>query len=72
MDAVYATWRLGVAKPDPAVNRHVADDLGLPPSACAFVDDSPRHVAGAEAAGMVAYLFTGATNLRLFLATLDR
>lgn len=72
VDGVYATWRIGLAKPDPAVYRHVAADLGLPTSACAFVDDSPRHVAGAEAAGMVAHLFTGATDLRAFLEGLDR
>ncbi|MGQ7297116.1 HAD-IA family hydrolase [Quadrisphaera sp. KR29] len=71
VDAVYATWRIGIAKPDPEVYRHVADDLGLPTSACAFVDDSPRHVAGARAAGMVAHLFTGAADLRAFLDTLD-
>nr|WP_255480208.1 HAD-IA family hydrolase [Quadrisphaera sp. RL12-1S] len=71
VDAVYATYRIGVAKPDRAVYEHVAADLGLPTSACAFVDDSPRHVAGAEAAGMVAHLFTGAADLRVFLDTLD-
>lgn len=72
VDGVYATWRIGVAKPDPAVYRHVADDLGLPTSACAFVDDSPRHVEGAAAAGMVAHLFTGAADLRTFLEGIDR
>ncbi|WP_373995728.1 HAD-IA family hydrolase [Streptomyces sp. NP160] len=70
VDGVYATWRIGVAKPDPAVYQHVADDLGLPTSACAFVDDSPKHVEGARAAGMVAHLFTGADDLRVFLASL--
>lgn len=71
VDGVNATWRIGLAKPDPAVYRHVASDLDLPTSACAFVDDSPRHVAGAEAAGMVAHLFTDAADLGAFLTRLD-
>lgn len=71
VDAVYATYRIGVAKPDPAVYEHVAADLGVPTSACAFVDDSPRHVEGARAAGMVAHLFAGAADLRVFLSSLD-
>lgn len=70
VDAVYATWRLGVSKPSPEVYRLVAADLGLDPQQCAFVDDSARHVRGARAAGMRAHLFTGAVGMREFLARL--
>ncbi len=72
VDAVYATWRLGVSKPSPEVYRLVAADLGLDPQQCAFVDDSARHVRGARAAGMRAHLFTGAVGMREFLARLVR
>jgi putative hydrolase of the HAD superfamily len=48
VDATYT----GVLKPDPRAYAMVTDKLGLPASACVFVDDQPRNVAGAQRAGM--------------------
>jgi 2-haloacid dehalogenase len=36
---------------------------GVAPEECLFIDDSPKNVAGAEAAGMAAVLFTDAAAL---------
>ncbi len=38
---------LGCTKPDPRMYRHASDGLGLPPSACLFVDDDPALVEAA-------------------------
>ena len=47
---------LGVWKPDPRTYQAIAEALGLPPTACAFIDDDPQNVAGARAQGMRAFL----------------
>jgi len=43
---------VGTRKPEPEIYAIVLDRIGLPGSACAFVDDVEVNVAGAEAAGM--------------------
>jgi putative hydrolase of the HAD superfamily len=53
VDATYT----GVLKPDPRAYRLCLDALGLPAQDCVFVDDQPRNVDGARAAGMTAVLF---------------
>ena len=51
-DAVVLSGIAGVAKPDAAAYRLVAERLGVPPERCVFVDDLRRNVLGAVAAGM--------------------
>ncbi|HUO98490.1 MAG TPA: HAD family phosphatase [Rhizomicrobium sp.] len=58
------------AKPDPKLYRIAIEAFGLPASALAFVDDSPRNVAAAEAAGIRSLLFTDSTMLRRDLKAL--
>ncbi len=53
IDATYT----GVLKPDPAAYRGACDALQVPPSACVFVDDQPRNIAGADAVGMATVHF---------------
>jgi 2-haloacid dehalogenase len=55
-------------KPDPAIYRRLMDRNGLKASACLFIDDSPKNVAGAEAVGMKAHHFTSPEALRVHLA----
>jgi putative hydrolase of the HAD superfamily len=43
---------LGTRKPDPVVYLAAADALGVPPAACAVVDDLPKNIEGALAVGM--------------------
>ena len=47
----------GILKPDARAYAAVTDGLGLAASQCVFVDDQPRNVAGAVAAGMDALQF---------------
>lgn len=58
-DAVVVSCEAGVRKPDPRSYTVTADALGVPPSACAFVDDSAANVAGAVALGMTGLHHTG-------------
>jgi 2-haloacid dehalogenase len=51
-------------KPDPALYYRALDRFGLKPADALFVDDRAINVAGAEAVGMRAHLFTGADELR--------
>lgn len=50
-------------KPDRAIYEHHASTFELTPAATLFIDDSPKNVEGAKAAGWQAVLFTGADPL---------
>lgn len=69
IDATYT----GVLKPEARAYADCARQLGLPPSRCVMVDDQPRNVAGAVAAGMRAIQFdvrAPAASFEQALATL--
>jgi epoxide hydrolase-like predicted phosphatase len=51
-DAVVISGEVQMRKPDPEIYLHAAELLGLPPSACVFVDDLDRNVEVAESLGM--------------------
>ena len=51
-DAVFHSWQIGHAKPEPAFFHHVVDALGIRPDQAVFVDDVPANVAGARAVGL--------------------
>ena len=55
---------LGLAKPDPAIFRHVIQVAAVPPARCFFVDDTERHVQAARAEGMDSVVFDGVASLR--------
>lgn len=57
----------GTAKPDPRIWDVLVARIGRSATGVPFVDDSPRNVESARAAGMDAVLFTGADDLRAFL-----
>lgn len=61
---------LKLIKPDVAIYRHHAQTFGLDPAASLFIDDSPKNVEGAKAAGWQSVLFTDAPTLRRDLAGL--
>ncbi|MEQ7126896.1 HAD-IA family hydrolase [Actinopolymorpha sp. B11F2] len=70
VDAVVNTSRIGVAKPAAEVYRHAAGLVDADVSRCVFVDDTPGHVDGARAAGMVGIHFEGVDALRTVLSPL--
>jgi 2-haloacid dehalogenase len=61
---VTVSGEIGLIKPDVAIYERHARDFGLEPSASVFIDDSPKNVEGARAAGWQAVLFEGAGKLR--------
>ncbi|MEU4847992.1 HAD family hydrolase [Streptomyces gilvosporeus] len=54
-DRIYSAYEVGVWKPDPGLFLHAAADLGVPPEACAVVEDSPVGVRAGVAAGMTVF-----------------
>jgi 2-haloacid dehalogenase len=61
---IVVSGELGMMKPDARIFRHLTQTHGLDPAACLFIDDSPKNVAGARAAGLRALHFTGPDALR--------
>jgi len=61
----------GLAKPDPAIYRLVAQRMGLNPAECLMVDDKAENVAGARDAGLRAHLFRNVEGLREELGLLS-
>jgi putative hydrolase of the HAD superfamily len=51
-DGVVISCEVGMRKPEPAIFRHAAELIGLPPAACLFVDDVEANISAAEACGM--------------------
>lgn len=49
---IYASWEIGLRKPDVESDLRVADDMGFAPANILFVDDSLENVLGARAAGL--------------------
>ena len=59
-DAMVVSWEVGCLKPDPAIYQLTLAKLVVRAEEALFVDDRPPNVAGAQAVGMQAMLFSGA------------
>lgn len=57
-DAVVLSHHVGLTKPDTRMYEGIAEELGVRPADCVFVDDQERHLAGARTAGMQTILYT--------------
>lgn len=66
VDATYTK----ILKPDLRAYQSVAEALGLPTSACVFVDDQKRNIDGAIAAGMQPVHFDVASPVRSYAEAL--
>jgi putative hydrolase of the HAD superfamily len=55
-DVVVISGEVGLRKPDPAIFTLTTDRLGVPATACVFVDDHPGHLTAAAEAGMTTVL----------------
>ncbi|MFI6595129.1 HAD family hydrolase [Nonomuraea sp. NPDC050536] len=62
-DAVVSSARVGVAKPDPRIYEIAAEQAGVPPERCLFVDDRLENVEGARALGMIGVHYTCVADL---------
>lgn len=56
-DVIADATHTGILKPDPRAYDDCLAALGLAARECVFVDDQPRNIAGARAAGLVAVHF---------------
>lgn len=67
---IVVSGETGLLKPDAAIYHRLASDFGVDLESCVFIDDVDRNVAGAEAVGMHALLFTGPDQLAKDLVAL--
>jgi 2-haloacid dehalogenase len=64
---IVVSGELGMMKPDARIFRHLTETHALDARDCLFIDDSPKNVAGAQAAGLQALHFTAPDALRASL-----
>ncbi len=57
VERLFISGELGLIKPDEAIYRVVTEELGVEPSAVAFIDDRPANVAGAAGFGWQSHLW---------------
>ena len=60
---IAVSGELKLAKPDPAIYRHLLGVIGAPAQTCVFVDDADKNVAGAKSVGMQALRFESPEKL---------
>jgi epoxide hydrolase-like predicted phosphatase len=58
------SYLLKIVKPDPKIYEKCAEDLGVLPHECLFIDDGPKNVSGAQDAGMNAILYQNFEQLK--------
>jgi HAD superfamily hydrolase (TIGR01509 family) len=64
-DAVFASNKIGLSKPDPEFYRHILRNEGVNPENAFFVDDTKEHVLSAERIGINTTLFADSKSLGL-------
>ncbi len=62
-DHVYSSELVKNGKPAPDIFLLAAEKLGIAPEHCLVIEDSAHGVAGAKAAGMGVYAFTGGSHM---------
>ena len=67
---IIMSHHVGMTKPDVHMYKVAAGRLGVEVEECIFIDDQERYVAGAQAAGMRALLYTDVAALKKELANL--
>jgi HAD superfamily hydrolase (TIGR01549 family) len=63
-DAVYASNKIGISKPDPAFYRYILRSEGTKPEHAFFVDDTEVNVLSARNMGITSMIFTDLETLR--------
>jgi putative hydrolase of the HAD superfamily len=63
-DVVVWSYRLGIAKPEPAIYLHTLAKLGVQPEETLFIDDKLENIEAARALSMVAIQFSTVERLR--------
>lgn len=63
-DVISLSFKKGFIKPQAQAFETIAEELGVAPADCVLVDDQQRNVDGAADAGMTAFLYHDAAQLR--------
>jgi putative hydrolase of the HAD superfamily len=73
-DVLVWSYELRMAKPDPAIYRHVLKELGTLPEETLFLDDKLVNIEAAQSLGIKAIQFSNVERLRIDLVAqgLDR
>jgi epoxide hydrolase-like predicted phosphatase len=61
-DVIVLSGAIGIRTPDPRIYRHAADQLGVAPTRCIFVDDLGGNLKPAKALGMATIRHTDASS----------
>jgi putative hydrolase of the HAD superfamily len=69
-DVLVWSFQLKMAKPEPAIYRHVMKELGTRPEETLFIDDKAVNIEAARALGMAAIEFSTVERLRADLIAL--
>lgn len=64
LDGMLVSGEEHIVKPSPAIFHRMIEKFSLKADECLFIDDNPANVAGSNAEGLPAILFTGADDLR--------
>ena len=70
-DAVYASNKIGLSKPNPQFFTHILEKEGFQPEQAFFIDDTERHVIAAKDIGITAIHFKDAASLARALDRFD-
>lgn len=64
LDGMLISGEEHLLKPSAAIYKRMIEKFSLKPEECIFIDDNPDNVAGSNAAGLPAMLFTSAEEAR--------
>ena len=71
LDGMLVSGEEHLLKPSAAIYRRMIEKFSLNPEECIFIDDNPDNVAGSNAAGLPAMLFTSAVETRERLSDIN-
>ena len=71
LDGMLVSGEEHLLKPSAAIYRRMIEKFSLNPEECIFIDDNPDNVAGSNAAGLPAMLFTSAAETRKRLSDIN-
>ena len=71
-EAVFASNKIGLSKPDPEFYRHILRNEGVNPENTFFVDDTDVNVLSAERMGINTHLFRNSKSLGLEMKNYQR
>ena len=71
LDGMLISGEEHLVKPSAAIYRRMIEKFSLNPEECIFIDDNPDNVAGSNAAGLPAMLFTSAAETRERLSDIN-